>query len=440
MQDHFFDLADVVAAHLKSDEGYLARFAGETSDFVRFNRSAVRQAGTVEQRYFTLELTRGRRHASQTLTLSGDQSADGAAVSTAVKTLRDILGDTSDDPHFLINTSPRSTTRRLPDRLPNPDEGVDAVLRAGAGRDMVGFYAAGPIHRGFANNFGQRNWDTVPAFNIELSFYLQSDKAVNVSHAGTEWNAAAFAAKAEAATAQLAALARPAKTIPPGSARVYIAPAAMKEIMDMMCWGGFGLADHRTATTPLIRMVEQGARMSPLVTLTENIRDGLAAGFQDEGFVKPDAVTLIASGAYKDCLVSPRSAAEFGEPQNGANAFEVPAALDMDPGTLPSARALETLGTGIYIGNLWYLNYSDRNACRLTGMTRFATFWVEGGEIVAPLNVMRFDDTLYRVLGSHLAALTAERELILSSDTYEARSMRSMRLPGAIVDDFRMTL
>ena len=73
-------------------------------------------------------------------------------------------------------------------------------------------------------------------------------------------------------------------------------------------------------------------------------------------------------------------------------------------------------------------------------MTRFATFWVENGEIVAPLNVMRFDDTVYRMLGENLKALTAERDLLLSSDTYEARSTRSMRLPGAIIDDFKMTL
>ena len=60
---------------------------------------------------------------------------------------------------------------------------------------------------------------------------------------------------------------------------------------------------------------------------------------------------------------------------------------------------LAALGTGLYIGNLWYLNYSDRPAGRMTGMTRFATFWVEGGRIVAPVTPLRFDDTLYRMLG-----------------------------------------
>jgi predicted Zn-dependent protease len=73
-------------------------------------------------------------------------------------------------------------------------------------------------------------------------------------------------------------------------------------------------------------------------------------------------------------------------------------------------------------------------------MTRFATFWVEDGEIQAPLNVMRFDETLYRVLGENLVGLTAERELILDPNTYHGRSTDSARVPGALVEDFTFTL
>jgi len=440
MQEQFFALTDALQAQLKGEEGFLARFSGESSDFVRFNRSAVRQAGTVEQRYLTLELFNGSRHATQTLTLNGNTTADLAAAGTAIAALRDVLADTPADPHFLINTAPQSTVRALPGSLPSPEAGIDAVLRAGAGHDMVGFYASGPMHRGFANSFGQRNWDTVKAFNIDLSFYLQADKAVKMTHAGTHWDAHAFALKADFAKQRLAVLARPAKTIAPGGYRVYLAPPAMEEVMSMMSWGGFGLSDHRTATTPLIKMVEQGVKLSPAVTLTENSREGLSPGFQGEGFVKPGSVTLIGNGAYRDCLISPRSAAEFGAEQNGADGSESPHALDMAAGTLKGGDILQALGTGVYVGNLWYLNYSDRNACRLTGMTRFATFWVENGEIVAPLNVMRFDDTVYRLLGDNLIALTEDRDLLLSTDTYEARSTRSMRLPGAVIDDFRMTI
>ena len=104
------------------------------------------------------------------------------------------------------------------------------------------------------------------------------------------------------------------------------------------------------------------------------------------------------------------------------------------------ADALAALDTGILIGNLWYLNFSDRPACRVTGMTRFATFWVEHGRIVAPIDVMRFDDSMYRLLGDHLVALTRERELIVSSSSYRERSTESMRLPGAVVSNMAFTL
>ena len=94
----------------------------------------------------------------------------------------------------------------------------------------------------------------------------------------------------------------------------------------------------------------------------------------------------------------------------------------------------------LYISNLWYLNFSDRSACRTTGMTRFATFWVEGGTIQSPLEVMRFDETLFSMLGEKLVGLTRERELLLDPGTYEQRSTRSAHLPGALVDDFTLTL
>ena len=112
----------------------------------------------------------------------------------------------------------------------------------------------------------------------------------------------------------------------------------------------------------------------------------------------------------------------------------------MAGGTLADADVLGALGTGIYIGNLWYCNFSDRMNCRVTGMTRFASFWVEHGRIVAPLNVMRFDDSLFRVLGPNLEALGATPELLIDNHTYDGRGTSSARVPGALIRDFSLTL
>jgi len=237
---------------------------------------------------------------------------------------------------------------------------------------------------------------------------------------------------------QLAVLARPSKTIEPGSYRAYLAPAAVNEIIGLTAWGGFGLKSHRTKTTPLIQMLEQGRTLSAEISLRENHARGLAPMFTSSGFIKPNQVQLIDSGRYQDCLVSPRSAKEYHSVTNAES--EYPGALDLAAGNLADDNILNALDTGLYINNLWYLNFSDRNACQLTGMTRFACFWVENGEIQAPVDVMRFDDSVYDLLGSNLLGLTRERELILDASSYGQRSNSSIELPGLLLKALHLTL
>jgi predicted Zn-dependent protease len=114
--------------------------------------------------------------------------------------------------------------------------------------------------------------------------------------------------------------------------------------------------------------------------------------------------------------------------------------LSVAPGEIPVGEELSRLGTGLYVGNLWYTNFSDRAACRITGMTRFATFWVEDGEIVAPVDVMRFDETLDGLLGEGLEGLSAHAAFQPSNMTYDERAVESTRIPGALVKGMRFTL
>jgi predicted Zn-dependent protease len=263
---------------------------------------------------------------------------------------------------------------------------------------------------------------------------------VKTSYAGFDWDDAAFDQKVRRAGEQLRVLAHPARRLQPGRYRVFLTPTATSALVGMLGWGGFGLKSQRTRTTPLLRMLTGEARLDERVSMAEDTAHGAAAPFQDAGFLRPDRVPLIERGELTGALVSPRSAREYGVETNGAAGHEGPESLDISAGSLALEDALAALGTGIWIGNLWYLNFSDRSACRTTGMTRFGTFWVEGGSVQAPLDVMRFDETLYRVLGDNLQALTREREWLLSASTYGWRSTRSSRLPGALVEDFTLTL
>jgi predicted Zn-dependent protease len=440
MRDYFERLATHLDGLARAGEVIISRLAAEQSDFIRFNQSRVRQATAVRQAAWSVSLIHGTRRIDASLSVSGRTADDQAALSALVASLRAGIDDVPADPFLLIETQPTRSVSERRGTLPDAAQAIDAVLEAGRGVDLVGFHASGPIWQGFSNSLGVRHWHSVESFSLGWSLYHGRDKAVKSSYAGAHWEPAAFEAKMAFAREQLARLGEKPRELAPGAYRAFLAPAAMTELLGMMSWAGFGLKSRNTKQSALIRMAEQDARLSERVTLRENTGAGIAAAFQSDGFVRPAEVTLVEGGRLAAPLVSPRSAREYGMATNGANAGETPESLDLAAGSLAQADALAALDTGIYIGNLWYLNFSDRAACRLTGMTRFASFWVEGGRIRAPLEVMRFDDTLYRILGENLEALTAERDLVPDDGTYQERSTLSMRTPGALVRELSLTL
>lgn len=439
MEAYFDALTRAIQQSLAAGERFTATFDAEDTDFVRMNRGKVRQPGSVSQRYLSVRLIHGTRHAEHNLSLTGHAANDHAAVRDAMATLRAAMPELADDPLLLLPSNVHDSRSVREGTLPPAEAVVDEILRAADGSDLVGIYAAGPIHRGFANSEGQRNWHETTAFNLQWSLYHRTDKAVKTGHAGFAWDSAAFAHKMAEARERLALIGRPSRALAPGKYRAYLTPAAMEEIASVLCWGGFSGRALATKQSSLAKM-KDGEALDPRVSIAEDTAGGVAPAFQAEGFSRPARVSLIESGKLVGALVSPRTAREFGMTENGANGAEMPESLAMSGGTLAAADALEALGTGLAVGNLHYLNYSDRPACRITGMTRFATFWVENGKVVAPVDVLRFDDTVYRLLGENLEDLTRETEFILDAGTYQSRQLASVRLPGALVKEMAFTL
>ena len=439
MEGYFDQLATAADRALAAGERHTLGFAAEDTDFVRMNRGKVRQPGHVAQRYAEVRLIRGARHASHQLSLTGDVRVDVKAIEDAIAGLRSALPQLADDPHLLLPSTVASSRTEHAEATPSTESMLEAVLRAAAGHDLVGILAAGPVYRAFADSQGQRNWHATTTFNLQWSLYYRADKAVKSAYTGFAWRDADLAARMSTAVEQLALISRPPKSLAPGKYRAYLAPAALDEVAGILGWGGFSARALATEQSSLARMKGE-ARLDARVAISEHISAGVAPAFQSEGFTRPARVPLIAEGALVGSLVSPRTAREFHLEANGANGGESPEALAMEGGALPARDALSALDTGLAVGNLWYLNYSDRPACRMTGMTRFATFWVEDGTVVAPVNVMRFDDTIYRMLGDNLEALTTERELLLDSRSYGSRVLSSATLPGALLREMNFTL
>ena len=437
-QDAFFELVDRINAKLHGDEVLLCNLSAERSDFVRLNHRRIRQAGSVRSLGLGLTLIDGARQVEGGCDLSGDRQHDIDVAKGLLGRLRERVHLVPEDPYLNYCQDSGSSEHRVGEELPSAADAVAGLLTAAEGLDLVGIWASGEIGEGFASSLGARHWHESSSFNLDWSCYLSADKALKAGYAGMQWEPRRLESRLDEMRTELEILARPPRSMDPGRYRAYLAPAALSELMDMLAWGGFDLKSHRTKQTPLLRLVQGERSFAPALTIQECHSRALVPAFTAEGFPKGDDVTLIDRGGFSDCLVDARGAKEYGVQVNAGSGY--PSSLDVTAGDVPRSEVLGRLGTGLYIGNLWYCNWSDPNDCRVTGMTRFGTFWVEGGQVVAPVNVMRFDDSLYHLLGDRLEALSVECDLLLSVDTYDGRSTDSALLPGILVGGIDLTL
>jgi len=207
-----------------------------------------------------------------------------------------------------------------------------------------------------------------------------------------------------------------------------------------MLLGAVGAASLQQGSSALLKLQTGEHSLSTLFNLKENFSKGAVPRFNELGIIAPEELLVIRDGTLINPLVSAKTAKEYNQISNGANNGEYMRSPVIGTGTLSQPEILSRLGTGLYLANLHYLNWSDRPNGKITGMTRYACFWVEDGKIIAPIENLRFDDSIYDFLNQNLEAFTDFQEFIPNTDTYGSRSLGGMLSPGMLVKNFAFTL
>lgn len=440
MKNYFLQVMDLVKSQIENHEKFTAWFSAESLDYVRFNHAKLRQAGTVEQAYLSLNLIVDQSHATASIGLSKNVESDTLAIKNSLKKMRSQISQSSPDPFLTINETNNSSENITASQLQDKEYIVNKILELSRGLDLVGYYFGGPIYKGFFNSTGQVNWFEKSSLVIDTSVYHSGDKAIKQSYADTTFNEDKFNEKIQEAKMGLKMYEKEPMTISPGKYRVYFAPSAVYELLSMMNWGGFSRKALEVKSSPLQLLFSDKKLFSDKFSLQENTQAGIGPNFQSQGFIKKDSISLIENGLFKNTLISPKTAKEYCLDHNGSDDDEGAHAMDIAAGTLKQEDILTTLNDGLYINNLWYLNFSDRQNGCLTGMTRFLCYAVKGGKPLAPFSVMRFDDSLFNIFGKNLIALTSDRELLVDTSTYDQRSIDCAYTPGVMAENVRFTL
>ena len=440
LEASFDRILSVLLQNLHADEQFTLRLQGEVSQFTRFNHAKVRQTGIVQDSSLQLKLISDRRSSSIQFPFTGDSEIDLPQARAALASLRLEVPQLPIDPYLVIPTGIATSHEVHAGELLPDAEVVGSLLPVVENLDFTGLYAAGMMLRGYADSSGQKHWFANQSYTLDYSLFTSTGQAVKGTLAGSHWDNAVYQAKIAESKTQLARLEQPLKTIERGKYRTYLAPAATADLLGMLSWGGISEAALQQGRSCFGALQRGEQSLSSQLTISENFQRGLVPRFNELGEIAPAHLTLIDRGHLANTLVNTRTAKEYQKPANGANRGESLRSAEISAGSLTPDRILADLDTGLYLSNLHYLNWSDRPTGRVTGMTRYACFWVEGGEIVAPIANLRFDESLYRCWGDNLLALTNNVEFIPDVDTYGSRQLGGSWVPGSLIEDFTYTL
>ena len=421
-------------------ESFTLKLSSEFSQFTRFNHAKVRQTGIVLDTWMQLTLIRDKRSAFRRFPLVGNWEIDWHETHNALQELRKELPLLALDPYLVLPLGTDTTWEVHSGNLLAEDAVASTVLEPVNKLDFTGIYAGGVVVRAYADSSGQKHWFATDTFTLDYSIFNQQEQAVKGFFAGNNWDEQTYATKINEAKQQLELLSRPPKKVPKGNYKTYFAPPAVGELLSMLSWGGVSEADIQQGNSALAALFRREKQLSPSFNLKENFQRGSVPRFNEWGEVTVSDVEVIKKGVLVNSLVNCRSAKEYQKEPNGANSNESLRAPEIDPGNLTSEQILSKLDTGLYVSNLHYLNWSDLPTGRVTGMTRYACFWVENGEIVAPIENLRFDETLYRFWGDNLVDFTNFQEFIPNVGTYDHRQLGGSMVPGMLVEDFTYTL
>ena len=436
---HFDAVANHVLGQLTGEEAITLNLSAEDTLYVRFNANRVRQNTDVQQMGLSLQLQSMGRTVKQSCTLSGQFEADCDQLTGVLQACRAEVAVLEVDPNQVPIVNHGTSAEEFPGSLVAPQDLVPSILDSARGCDLAGLYAGGVVIRANRNSAGQSHWFATESFFLDYSLY-DGPKAAKGSYAGARWDALAWAANLARTRDLLDKLKQPIVNVKPGQYRTYLAPRAFADVLGMMGWNALSAAAWKQGRSPFKKLVEREARFSPLLSFAENFALALTPRFNNEGEVSESLLPLMQAGELSTLLVSSRTAKEYGLSGNAADEGEAPRSLDVACGTLAERDILQAIGTGLYLSNVHYLNWSDPVSARVTGMTRYACFWVENGEIVGPINDLRWDESLYDALGTKLLALTDWADIDPACDTYYTRALGGSRVPGALVEGWTFTL
>ena len=440
MENTFKSLSKQLFSLLNKDEVLTLSCTGEKSQFIRLNNAKIRQTGLVDDADIQLKLIANNRTCSGSFTVSGNSGIDLSRGKYEIERMRLESKEILEDPYIVMPSDRTSTHEIKSANGLSFENAVEALMPAVQGIDFVGILATGRMFRGNSNSLGQEHWFETESFCLDYSLVTKNHQMVKGTFSGTDWDQNQYNKYLQNSKRKLELMELNPVNVNTGEYRTWFEPAAVSDFIDMFSWNGISEASIQQGCSGFGKMRHDDVRLSPHFSVSEDFSTGMVPKFNSYGEVSPSIVPIIKEGELVNTLVSSRTAAEYKQTTNYAEPGEFLRSPKMEAGSLQQEDVLKALDTGLYLSNIHYLNWSDNPGGRITGLTRYACFWVKNGEIEGPINTMRFDDTFYKYFGNSLEHVGKDTEFIPNTSTYGNREIGGTICPGILANSFALTL
>jgi predicted Zn-dependent protease len=203
--------------------------------------------------------------------------------------------------------------------------------------------------------------------------------------------------------ARKASLSRNPREIEPGEYTVILEPAAVLDLVGQIFgdFSGTAIADQRSFLNDRIGERVFGENISIYDDVSFPLQTG--APFDGEGVLRRP-LTLVKAGTPREIAYSRGAAAKADVDPTGHgfplpnDAGEAPVNIVIAGGSASLEELIASTARGILVTRFWYIREVEPYEKVMTGMTRDGTFLIEGGQVVAGIRNMRFNQSVVELL------------------------------------------
>ncbi len=202
----------------------------------------------------------------------------------------------------------------------------------------------------------------------------------------------------------------------PGTYEVVLEPRAVAAMLLFPAWLGFNGKAYAEGTS-FAHLGE--AQFDERVTIFDDGTDPRALGrpYDAEGTPKR-RVDLVAAGVTVGLAHDRRSAALAGTESTGSSIGQesyggYPGDLFLEGGDESLEQLIASVERGLLVTDLWYNRILDPKTQVVTGLTRNGLFLIEGGEVVGPVQNLRYTQSVVGALApGHVLGLGDDAQLV----------------------------